>query len=119
MWNVPLLNQGESLTFEYTIYSEKKLTGISFSTVPRKKDWDVSRENILASKTTRELFSSFFGGMFTLVIALPLGLLIFTRLMRPVYRKEWDRNPEIREKYESYDQYFYKHFPPPIVRYFQ
>lgn len=37
LWNIPLLNQGESLTFEYNIYSSQELNEVTFSAIPRKK----------------------------------------------------------------------------------
>lgn len=118
-WNIPLLNQRESLTFEYNIYSENKLETLTFSSVPRKKDWKVLYIDTLIGKEKSDVFPYFITGMLTLLVSLLVTLKLFLKLMIPVYRKEWNSNPDVREKYESFNKYFYKHFPPPIKEYFR
>ena len=43
-WEVSLLNPHESITFTYIGYSTKEISNAAFKLVPRKKDWEVIRE---------------------------------------------------------------------------
>jgi hypothetical protein len=116
VWNVALLNKDEALIFEYSAYSEKKLNNLTFSAIPRKKNWTVSHKSLFSEDKGRGLLFEFFligPGIFIFVA------LLFVLLMIPVYRREWHRNPEVREKYESLYMYYRKHFPPPILKFFK
>lgn len=49
LWTVSLLNPGESITFEYSAFSKKKIDSISLYIIPRKRDWKIKYENLTFS----------------------------------------------------------------------
>ena len=55
-WEVSLLNPHESITFTYIGYSTKEISNAAFKLLPRKKDWEVIREE---AKTFSESNSFF------------------------------------------------------------
>lgn len=46
-WDISLLNPGESVIFEYFIYSEKEVKNCKANVLVRKRDWDVRKGTIL------------------------------------------------------------------------
>jgi hypothetical protein len=116
-WNISLLNPGESVIFEYFVYSEQKLSSIKLTILPRKKDWTVVNKSILgqAPNTKETLIRSL-----TVVGGAPLALLLLVYVIAvPFYRYQWNRRPDYREKYGSFNAFYNRHrpwnlFAPPL-----
>ena len=116
VWNISLLNRGESIIFKYSVYSERRIDNISFSALPRKKDWTISRRSLLTDKMKRITFIEY---LISVPVFMILLLLLPLLLAIPIYRIEWNKNPEVREKYETFYRYYSTHYPPPIKELFQ
>ena len=55
-WEVSLLNPHESITFTYIGYSTREISSVSFKLVPRKKDWEVIREEAKTHSENNSFF---------------------------------------------------------------
>ncbi len=63
IWNIPLLKPGETITFEYMIYSEEKIKTPKVNVLVRKKSWK-SKKGIFFDSTTQEMKIDFILKMF-------------------------------------------------------
>lgn len=109
-WNISLLNPGESVIFEYYVYSENKLTEINLNILPRKKDWVVVNKTILnqSQRNTKETLFDFF----RVAIGVPVVLIfLMLTIAVPFYRYQWNKRPDYREKYKSFYDFYYNHRP--------
>jgi hypothetical protein len=108
VWNISLLNPGESVIFEYTIYSQAKLKKIEFSATPRKKDWSVlSRSPLSQKKEGRSSLDWLLVGA-----AAPILFMIAIFIMAmPIYRFQWNRRPDYREQYGSFIEFYMRLHP--------
>jgi len=102
VWTVSLLNKGESLTFEYMVYSFEPMINAEFGVIPRKKDWEVvSLEKETVSSESNEIESVYKG-----IGIMLAGMLISLFLVNyPRWRNPWNQHPEIRTKYKSFLHY--------------
>jgi len=105
-WIISLLNPGESVTFEYSAFSEKKLDSISLDIIPRKKDWKVNYEELGFSVSARLSDNIIFWTFLMIFILLVPYLLAY-----PFYRFQWSRRPDYKEKYTSFRVFYNKHRP--------
>ena len=63
IWNIPLLKPGETITFEYMIYSEEKIKAPKVNVLVRKKSWK-SKKGIFFDSTTQKIKIDFILKMF-------------------------------------------------------
>lgn len=106
IWNISLLNPGESITFEYSAFSKDEKKSISLDVIPRKKDWRIIYEELTLpdKKYFTDIFATY-GGLLILILLLPL-LIAF-----PFYRYQWARRADYREKYRTFWKFYNKHTP--------
>lgn len=118
VWNISLLNPQEKIIVEYSAYSKEKIDSITLSALPRKKNWSIEREPP-KSDVTNSVQKWFFIGILTLATCLLLLNKFSDLLFMNIYKKEWERNAAIREQYKDLETYYWRHFPPPFLRYFR
>ena len=111
-WTISLLNPGESIVLDYSIYSEKKLESIEFLILPRKKDWKVTRQPLL-SKLQKEgpRWYMIVLGVLGALITVPILILLFTI---PFYTLSWSTRTDFREFYGSFTRFYWEH-PPKYI----
>lgn len=105
-WLVSLLNPGESISFEYDVYSESEVDDIQLSIIPRKKDWTISKQ--IPSSNERESLAYFaaISGLTPVIFLLSL-----LAMSLPVYRIQWNRREDFRERYSSFFRFWVDHKP--------
>lgn len=111
IWVVSLLNPGESVSFDYSVFSESKLDSVSFEIIARKKDLKVKQEELTLSKeksTSEWIFSIF------LVLILSLASIFLAAL--PLYIIQWIRRPDYREHYMIFSKFYYEHSPIELFK---
>lgn len=109
-WNISLLNPGESVIFEYFVYSEQKISAINLNILPRKKDWVVVNKSLL-NQTQKDTKDSLIKS-FAVVGGAPLAFLLLVLVLSvPFYRYQWNRRPDYRERYGSFSAFYNKHRP--------
>lgn len=107
-WSISLLNPGESVIFEYFVYSEEKLSSINLSILARKKDWRVVNKSLLYQRDAMESLNK----IITVAAGVPVALLFFIlALSVPFYRYQWNRRPDYREKYGTFLGFYNRHRP--------
>lgn len=117
VWNITLLNPGEAVLFEYSIYSQEKTENVTLSTSPRKKDWGVSSKSLIDNKKEVILPLDFLVGS-----AAPIFFILTIFLIAiPFYFIQWNRRPDYRENYGSFIKFYMNHrpgklFDPPIQK---
>ena len=118
VWNISLLNPGEAVILEYFVYSERRLSSITLNILPRKKDWSVVNKSLFERDGSQTSFMSFFlvgnGVLFAILLAI-FGLSF------PLYRYQWNRRPDYREKYGAFRAFYNHHSPwelfkPPVLK---
>lgn len=105
-WKVSLLNPDESITFDYSIYSEADVDKIALNIIPRKKDWVVVRQS--AQSLT------YYGFKKDLAIASltpPLLLLFIILFSLIIYRIQWRKRADFREQYTNFFHFWMRHRP--------
>lgn len=110
-WSVSLLNPGESITFEYNVYSVEDVDKIILNIIPRKKDWVVVKQSV-----QREQYSSFTKVIIVIGLTpmlLLLSILFFSIL---VYSIQWLRRSDFREEYANFFKFWYHHRPWNLFR---
>jgi hypothetical protein len=113
LWNISLLNPGESVVFEYSVYSEKKVDNINFNIIPRKKDWTISTESYLSQKNKEASATKLFILTLAAIIStLPLMFLIAF----PFYYVQWHRRSDFRDKYKTFYVFFRDHSPGELFK---
>ncbi len=113
-WNISLLNPGESVKFEYFVYSEKKLRQINLNILPRKKDWKIINHSLFdrTQKDTDRLYN-----FFVIASSVPMAfLLLMLVLSFPFYRYQWNKRPDYREKYGSFWAFYKRHSPWELLK---
>ena len=108
VWLVSLLNPGESLIFDYSVYSEESVQPVRLTVVPRKKNWTSAEGFALEERLREERLGTAIAVAGGTVILLLSSLLL---LSFPVYRLQWNRRPELREQYTSFLQFWVNHKP--------
>lgn len=111
LWNISLLNPGESLLFEYSIYSEAKMPGVELDVVPRKKDWMISRKSFLSNKE-KIIFSGAIVAMLGPIFLIFFIFMIFT----PVYIYQWNKRPDFRQEYGNFSTFYWNHWPTSLFK---
>lgn len=69
IWNITLLKPGETVTFEYMIYSEEKVKPPKINVLARKKSWE-SKKGVFSDSTTKN------SSIVSKVLQLSIGMLI-------------------------------------------
>ncbi len=109
-WTISLLNPGESVILEYFVYSEEKLASITLNILPRKKDWTVVRKSLLYQKQKDARQSVI--KTIAIVGAGPIAFLILILVLSiPIYRYQWNRRPDYREQYGTFNAFHSRHRP--------
>lgn len=105
-WVVSLLNPGEIIMFEYSVYSEESIKEVELNIIPRKKDWTITEQlsDISAKYSLARLTIT--AGLTPIVFILSLLLLSIS-----VYRIQWVRRKDFRESYSNFFEFYMKHRP--------
>lgn len=105
-WIISLLNPGESISFDYSAFSEKYLDSISMEVIPRKKDVSIKYEELsLQDKSTPTKFILLVLKQMLIILILPLILAL------PIYIYQWIKRPDYREKYVDFLKFYMEHKP--------
>jgi hypothetical protein len=108
-WNISLLNPGESVVFEYFVYSEIKLPNVTLIVVPRKKDWQVVNKSFLADSLRPESIAL---RIFLATLGAVIGLLgVILGGAIPIYRFQWNRRADFRAQYKTFWNFYNRHRP--------
>jgi hypothetical protein len=111
LWVISLLNPGESISFDYSIFSEGKIDTVLFELIARKKDLKVKQEELTLAKdisTSEWIFTIFFGVILSLVSVFLVAL--------PFYLIQWVRRPEYREHYLNFSKFYNEHSPKNLFK---
>jgi len=111
IWVISLLNPGESVSFDYSIFSESKLDSVLFELIARKKDLKVKQEELALSKDTSisEVIFLVFSGFILFLASIFLVAL-------PFYLIQWFRRSDYREHYITFSQFYNKHSPRHLFK---
>lgn len=108
-WTVSLLNPGESISFEYTIYSNSKLSNINCTITPRKKDWKTNRRSLIDTENEKELdITSIAVGIVFAVLLTPVLILLSAI---PLYAFVWILREDYRLHYRNLIDFYWNHSP--------
>lgn len=105
-WIISLLNPGESISFDYSAFSEQSIDKISLDVIPRKQDWKVKYQELalLEKSSLANLIIIGSGGLvFILVVPFVIAF--------PFYRHQWNNRPDYRDRYVSFNRFFNDHKP--------
>ncbi|RVU82879.1 hypothetical protein EOL70_20270 [Leucothrix sargassi] len=105
-WTISLINPGESISFDYTAFSEKDIDSISLEVIPRKKDLSIKYEELGLSKATS--FGERILPSISLIILIVLSPLV---VVFPFYLYQWGKRQDYRERYGSFIKFFNDHKP--------
>ena len=84
-WEVSLLNPHESITFTYIGYSTKEISNASFKLVPRKKDWEVIREEAKTFSESNSLFDKTITEIQGVDLFLIIAMFVSIQIVVPLY----------------------------------
>lgn len=106
IWNVSLLNPGESISLDYTIFSTEEHDKFSFEIIPRKKDWVVNYKELRFSQEIS--FTGFIlpGSLYLVILSIIPFILAF-----PIYRYQWNRRSDFRAQYSNFRKFYNNHRP--------
>ncbi len=101
VWTISLLNPGESILFDYGIYSEAEVKAASLTVAVRKADWQiVSKSDLLSKKQSKT----------PLAINILLGALAGLAGVFPAvfiwYAISWMARPKLQTKYLTFWQFW-------------
>ena len=84
-WEVSLLNPHESITFAYIGYSTKGVDTTSFKLIPRKKDWQVIREEAKTFSESNSLFDKTITEIQGVDLFLIIAMFVSIQIVVPLY----------------------------------
>ncbi|UCF85851.1 MAG: hypothetical protein JSV50_09525 [Desulfobacteraceae bacterium] len=109
IWTISLLNPGESIVVDYSVYSEEEIKNIDFQIVPRKKDWSVTTQPFLSK--IEKGGSSWYVYVSAVIVSPIIVILSILVFAVPFYVLAWNLRPHFRDFYNSFYDFYLHHLP--------